>query len=496
MQTIPLYPSELVQLRGAIDPQICPDNSEIIAYIGGGDIYVINTVSGHSKRLTNAHDENKSFSDNPLSAGVPSYVMQEEFSRFQGFWWQPKSNDGIYRILYEEVDESDVLLFKFPSSQPVGMDFEEYRFPRAGTSNAKSKLKLIEFTLSETLQIQDECIKEMQYPLTYYFPWMEYVVRVGWMPNCQSIWCQLLNRQQNRISLVMIPLDNFCEICSGSSTASSPNALSAEHSWQATLGKTTTPIQVLFAQTSPTWINVNDALQFLEMTDSHVTFIWASEETGFRHLYLVTSAIGHNANGSLNTDEEMDGITLGPRILQKIALTSGDWEVLGRNVWIDRRRRLVYFLGLRETPLEKHLYVVSLDQSNRPNRCRLLTKTGYSYSIDFNDDCSIMVQVYCNIHQLPSCDIYRVTDSGIYDNSVDSINLQLIGNLFEGAPPTNTQLQKFSPSIFSHKLKSGEIIYSMVFKPHDFRPGHKYPTVLNVYGGPEVQTVSNTFKVS
>ena len=25
--------------------------------------------------------------------------------------------------------------------------------------------------------------------------------------------------------------------------------------------------------------------------------------------------------------------------------------------------------------------------------------------------------------------------------------------------------------------------------------GVKYPTVLNVYGGPEVQTVSNTFKV-
>jgi len=36
----------------------------------------------------------------------------------------------------------------------------------------------------------------------------------------------------------------------------------------------------------------------------------------------------------------------------------------------------------------------------------------------------------------------------------------------------------------------------MVFKPHNFIPGHKYPTILHVYGGPEVQLVTNTFKVN
>ena len=36
----------------------------------------------------------------------------------------------------------------------------------------------------------------------------------------------------------------------------------------------------------------------------------------------------------------------------------------------------------------------------------------------------------------------------------------------------------------------------MVFKPHNFKAGVKYPTILNVYGGPEVQLVSNTFKVN
>ena len=29
--------------------------------------------------------------DNPLSAGVPSFVMQEEFDRYTGYWWSPRS---------------------------------------------------------------------------------------------------------------------------------------------------------------------------------------------------------------------------------------------------------------------------------------------------------------------------------------------------------------------------------------------------------------------
>lgn len=91
--------------------------------------------------------------------------------------------DGIYRIVYEEVDESDVCLFTFPSSQSIGGEYEEYRFPRAGTPNAKSKLKLVQFVLSETLQITEICIKDLQYPLTYSFPWVEYIVRVGWTAN-------------------------------------------------------------------------------------------------------------------------------------------------------------------------------------------------------------------------------------------------------------------------------------------------------------------------
>ncbi len=53
-----------------------------------------------------------------------------------------------------------------------------------------------------------------------------------------------------------------------------------------------------------------------------------------------------------------------------------------------------------------------------------------------------------------------------------------------------------SPELFSHAISSGETLYGMVFKPTNMVPRKKYPVVLSVYGGPEVQLVSNTFKAS
>ncbi|XP_019549045.3 dipeptidyl peptidase 9 [Aedes albopictus] len=533
-----LFPSELriFQRSSAIDPQICPQNSDLVAYVCNGDIWVVHTISGHSERLTYAHDGRRSFAEDPLTAGVPSYVMQEEFSRYQGFWWQPNSDDKVYRIVYEEVDESDVSLYTFPSSQSVGGDYEEYRFPRAGSPNAKSKLKLVQFRLSESLKIVDACIKELQCPLTYAFPWLEYIVRIGWTPDSNYVWAQLLNRVQQRLDLVLIPLDNFCELYSSSSpsptgaqnhaqSTNSTKPCSSNDYWKLPLDRSTRPMQVIYTETSKSWVNVHDVVQFLEITDSSVTFLWASEETGFRHLYLVTSSLATNGSSigssssrnnhpvdntnSNHHHHHMDtssgeervnnhqhynhanldgsGSTLAPRVVNKVALTSGEWEVLGRNVWYDKQNQLVYFMGVRETPLEKHLYAVSL---KKPNFLRLLTVPGYSFTVEFNDNCTMFLQTYCNIQTLPSWELVQIKQT-CSSGTVSGLELTSMGYLFEGGPSENTQ---FNPTIYSPRLASGETIHVMVFKPHNFTLGVKYPTVLNVYGGPEVQTVSNTFK--
>jgi len=54
----------------------------------------------------------------------------------------------------------------------------------------------------------------------------------------------------------------------------------------------------------------------------------------------------------------------------------------------------------------------------------------------------------------------------------------------------------YCPELVTHQIASGEVLYAMVFKPHNFMEGQKYPTVLYVYGGPDVQVVANKFGVS
>lgn len=102
----------------------------------------------------------------------------------------------------------------------------------------------------------------------------------------------------------------------------------------------------------------------------------------------------------------------------------------------------------------------------------------------------MIVTLYSNIQKLPASQVFRIHHT---DWAVEGVTLVPIGFLLESSPLIN---EIYCPELYTHEIVSGHVLYAMVFKPHNFQPGKKYPTVLNVYGGPEVQMVSNTFKVS
>lgn len=81
---------------------------------------------------------------------------------------------------------------------------------------------------------------------------------------------------------------------------------------------------MIYKQTSTNWVNVNDLMTFLSITDTTVTFIWASEDSGFRHLYLVSSSLVASTNGIKESMviEHTDCINLVPSIISKVGSTS------------------------------------------------------------------------------------------------------------------------------------------------------------------------------
>uniref|UniRef100_T1J0E1 Dipeptidyl peptidase 9 n=1 Tax=Strigamia maritima TaxID=126957 RepID=T1J0E1_STRMM len=482
----PYYPSELkTTCNGArLNSRICPYNPDLVAYVCNSDIWIQHLVSGSERRLTFTHKGCKRLVDDPLSAGIPAYVIQEEFNRYLGFWWQTqKADPGIYRILYEEVDETDVEILHF-ANENGGV--EEYRFPRAGTPNAKSTLKILQFQLDDNDEITELKHFQMVDALQEIFSWMEYLVRVGWTPDGKHVWAQLLNRRQKHLQLVLLPFTSFTPVDSVFELPSNHVDMRL-------------PVNVLLAEDSEAWINVHDILHFFPQVDENlVSFIWASERTGFRHLYLITCDLTHHNNllesagyalkiDVLNYEFCSISDYLKPCVIREVMLTNGDWEILDKEIWVDEVRQLIYFTAFKDTPLEKHFYVVSL---KTPGVIRRLTETDYSHAISMDSECNMFVTVYSNIKTLPASRVYRIY---FPNNSftVDSLQLISVGHLLE-ASELDTKYQL--PELFSCQIKSGDILYGLVFKPPHMEEGKKIPTILSVYGGPEVQLVTNTFK--
>ena len=138
----------------------------------------------------------------------------------------------------------------------------------------------------------------------------QYLARVNWSPDGRTLYVQRESRDQKRLDLLQIdPVTG--------------------HS------------QVLFSETSRTWINLSDNLRILK----NGSILWWSQRDGYGHLYLWRK-------GSWTQ------------------LTRGPWEV-DKVVGLDEKLGRVYFTGNRETPLEQQVY--ALDLAN-PRNLRLLTE--------------------------------------------------------------------------------------------------------------------------
>ena len=456
-----------------LDPKICPKNSDLVAFVHSNDVWVTNLATQQECRLTFAHKGLNSLAADPMTAGVPSFVVQEEFDRYTGYWWEPvteKSNH--YRILYEEVDETEVeILSIFSPSDMRGVD--EYRYPRAGTTNARSSLKLVEFIVGTDEQIQDNIVEKQLYePLSTFFPWMEYIVRAGWTPDCKYVYAQLMNRSQMRLSVILIPLECFIPV------ATDTDVEMPEYDYSTSYPS----LQVIYEDYSDVWVNVHDNLYFLpSVSNSEVTFVWSSEKSGYRHLYKVTSKL-KNCDTYKSALDMLEEDVLEADVIEELPLTSGDWEVIGKQIWVDKDKKVVYFIGLKDSVLETHLYCVSYDN---PKDVVRLTEEGFTHNVTISSDCTYFVTVYSSIQQTSVSKVFKLCHGrrGI-------VNTETRGILMSSTACPDYQ----APKLFSFDSSCGYKLHGLYYEPYGCEPGEKRPTVLMVYGGPQAQQVTNAFK--
>uniref|UniRef100_A0A665UKB7 dipeptidyl-peptidase IV n=1 Tax=Echeneis naucrates TaxID=173247 RepID=A0A665UKB7_ECHNA len=473
IQSAPVKPVEIkTQCSGTrMDPKVCPGHPDFIAFINNNDLWIASIKTGEERRLTYCHKGVDNVKEDPKSAGVATFVIQEEFDRFTGYWWSPSAvedPDGgktVY-LLYEEVDETEVEIIHVPSPALEERKADAYRYPRTGSKNPQSTLKLAEIKTDPQGRIVSTQDKELVVPFTSLFPGTEYIARVGWTSDGKYGWAVLLDRSQRKLQLVLLPPELFILVTDD--PAQRQESLEAMPS--------NTQPYIIYEETTDVWINVHDIFYpFVQTTEDEFTFIWINEsKTGFSHLYKITSLL---QPGDFKC-----------AIKEEITLTSGEWEVLARHgskIWVNEATKLVYFQGTKDTPLEHHLYVVSYAS---PGDVVRLTKPGFSHSCSVSQNFDFFVSHYSNVSTPPCVHVYRLTRS---EGDPLHIVPEFWASMMEspGCPGDYNP-----PEIFDFPGKSGFQLYGMVYKPHNLQPGRKHPTVLFVYGGPQVQLVNNSFK--
>nr|KAG5690825.1 hypothetical protein BaRGS_011006 [Batillaria attramentaria] len=151
-------------------------------------------------------------------------------------------------------------------------------------------------------------------------------------------------------------------------------------------------------------------------------------------------------------------------------------------IWVDERQALVYFIACKDSPLENHLYVVSYANPAEPLR---LTELGYSHTVALNSDFTMFVTTYSSVDTPPQSAVCKIE----FDLQ-GVLSVSTCCTLME--PPVCPNYR--APELFHFQSTNGYTMHGMFYRPHNYRPGVRYPTVLFVYGGPQVQLVTNSFK--
>jgi dipeptidyl-peptidase-4 len=377
-----------------------PDGKRV-AFMRDNNLFVVDLATQKETKLTTDGKPNA------IINGGADWVYEEEFSMARAFEWSPDSK----RLAWIRFDESRVPEYDMQlwgKLYPV-----EYRFkyPKAGEANSLVSVWMADVLTGKKILAQTGPEKDI------------YLPRIQWTKNANLLSIRRLNRLQNKLDLLHV---------------------------NATTGQATT----VLSETSPTYVDLEftDDLTYLNEGKS---FIWSSERSGNKHLYLY----------------DMTG-----KLIRSI--TSGDYEIATVS-GVDEQTGTIFFTSTEASPLERHLYRIGLDGQNKQK----LTSQAGTYTANFSPDFGYYL-LYHTSAKSPVTVSLRDTKSTA-DQRVLESNEALKSRLAGYA----IQPKQF----FQTKAADGTPLNGWMIRPAGFDSSgtKKYPVLMFVYGGPGSQTAKN-----
>ena len=380
-----------------IDARISPQG-RYVAYVQGQNLHVIDLRSGKSRALTED-------GGGVIHNGEAEFVAQEEMDRERGYWWAP---DDSY-IAFERYDETHVPVIKRMEVYPDRTEVIEQRYPAAGKNNVAIKLGLVS-------------------PADGNMRWIDlgeetdvYLARVDWLPDSKHLSYQLEQRNQQQLDLKRVDVASLEQ-------------------------------QTLLTERSDTWINLNSDLRFLD----DGSFIWASERSGYLHLYRY----------------DHDGTLMHP-------ISKGNWNI-DKLLGVDATNGRVYVQSNHDYVPDTQVYALALDGSSASAPQRISKEDG-THTATFAEDASFYLDTFSHPETPPQVSLRKADGSliqWIERNSLDAKH-----------PYAPYRDQQPKPEFGTLTAADGQELHYRLFKPAGFDAARRYPVFIFYYGGPTVQKV-------
>lgn len=304
------------------------------------------------------------------------------------------------------------------------------KYPMAGDKSHEVTVGIYNVSTGKTVFIKTGEPKE------------QYLTNIAWSPDEQYVYIAVLNREQNHLQL------NRYSVASG------------------LIDKT------LFEETNDKYVHPMHPVVFVPGNPKQ--FIWQSERDGYNHLYLYT--------------------TDGTLVKQ---LTKGNWVVTDF-AGFDTKGTRAFYTATAESPITRNFYSVDLKKgkSTRLTQNHEFTPLGVN-----NGGFKKMVWADNN----NGTHTVLLSSSGDYildnfqntfiprDTYVISTKNSKKNNRIFSAPNPLTDYKLGDMQIFTLKADNGDDLYCRMFKPVDFDENKKYPAIVYLYNGPNVQLVNNAW---
>jgi dipeptidyl-peptidase-4 len=345
--------------------------------------------------------------------GTGSWVYGEELNQITAMWWSP---DGS-KLAYYGFDESPVQDYYLQMDQAQiqsSLDIEAY--PKAGTDNPVVTLFVYDLASRTSTEID---VRDGQ-PFTNDVVG-HYVYNVSWSPDGSELLLNRANRRQNVMEF----------------TACDPG---------------TGGCRVIIREEWPTgWVQNRPAMQYLE-DDSR--FIWTSERTGWRNLYL------YDLSGALLT-----------------TLTDHEFEV-ANVVDVDEDAGVVWYMARDgDNHMKMQLHRVGLDGRGDVR----LTDPAYNHTVTLAPD------------RMHFVDVAQTHDRPPFTQLVDATG-HVVSRVVESDLTEFEALGLKEVEMFTFIAADGVTeLHGMLHKPSNFDPNRSYPVLASVYAGPATNGARETF---